>query len=440
MNSTVKKFKKIAENEQKRIGNFLKRECDKLYDSKKMDIFQEATYRFFGKVYVNEDANNEFVETQFDKLCDELKRIHPEEYAYYDDLGFIETCFKKEGFFNNYGILEKLLNKYEFTEAEKLEIYAFFLNISLKHILSYHENHQDRMLKTAEQRANKKLSAKIMKKSVIKREMEKHAEEVKSDQAICRNLRNVIDEEGNIIPFEYATDLIWVFEKQGLEIDMEIAKKILLKSEKDFRILQEQNEQLKQSLEEAEITKQSEREKLAIANSKLELSIKERRTAIHKLKEYLNDDLPIKFISDSELVLIIGLLKTIGYTEFQINNIRKSIVENNISIVNDEQNQKIKRIKTACLSKDNLQIYEIAEEIIGNNESLKNASYDRLLETYNLITGLLVELAENEDEGLKQDDLELLILYIDGLKDDILNYSYSDYRNNNYSLLLKKEQ
>lgn len=440
MNSTVKKFKRVIENERKRIMDRLSREFNELYNSNVFGMFEEIRNKIDTGI-INEDVIDQESDIQTEKLYRKFEQKHRQEIEFSDNLALIIKCFNKEGFFSNYDILEKCFLKLEFSETEKTDIYAYFLNKSIDHILHFQENHPNRLREFSEElvEKSKKKTPKFLKRMMVDATYKHQIKESEKDVMNCTHLRNVISNDGDIIPFEYATDFKWIFSKIDFEIPEYMIDMILSESASRFKKQKETEEKEEQErIKAEEIIKQQQ----VMENRKKHIDMlndKKRRRALQALKLYLNEDKPISYINDIEFERIVNYLRISGmYSELQIMKIKTAIRNNNDRIVAEEKREKINNAINILLADSEAQILNEAKNIFENDSKIVSGKIIKdIEESYNAILNLLLSLYEvvDKDNTYYNDFAEYLIMSIEELNELI-----NSYKACNYELLLSLKE
>jgi len=430
MNQTNKKFKSMLEKEAKRFKLVLDKEAEKFVESKKHNILSEEKNKIDSGVITTPSSLSNDIDSIFEQLKLEFKSLKKEEYNYLCNLMFIIHCYETDMCFGYYELLKPFLEKFNLSKTEQAEIVGYFLNKTINYIICFTDEDVE---KAASRMIEKEVSdvPTLLKKRYRKNRRKNFKEEVANDKNNCRSLRNILSEEGDILPFEYALELSWVFQKTDFFISPEYIDLILNESYARFQTIKQQEAE---SNAKQNAIRLKEKQAVEDYNQTLEMS-KEQKKAIQKLKNYLNNDLPIRFILEDEMDVIIGLLKEAGYTETQIIKIKKTIIENNQMLIEERNAINFEQAKLKYLSIEEIDILVSAEKIILELNAQKSPLFKKILDDYNYVKEQLTCFFEANDDNnpSKNDDAELLILYIKELGDTIIEYNYSDYR-----LLLSK--
>ena len=443
MNSTTKKFIKLINKEHDNLFKVLKKEYDALYSKRQAGIYFETRNKIDSNIIATPEELELEADKQVDKVYVEFKRSRKEDLDRLDDLDFLATCYDKDGFFDRYDLLKIYLEKFEFNKREQAEVYAFYFNTTIKHILNFLVNHKNRILDNVTEAVDnsKVIGKKLFRKKIIKDCYERDLAKTKQEQSYVSNLRNIISESGNVLPSDNANDFLWVFDKINLEIPKAVILAILTESTKRHIEQKKEKEAKRQAIIKNEQAKEESNKKMLEKASEREQANKERRVAVQELKKYLNNDFPIRYLNDNELLIVIKLLETANYDQSQILNIKKLIIENNYQITINELNKRLNAATERYLSAEEMEILSSACTILNDPDAIKNSAYNTITETYNVINGMLIEFIGNDDDNnpAYNEDAELLILYIKELGDNIINYNFSDYRYTRKLELEKKD-
>lgn len=432
MNNTVKKFLKLINKERDNLFKALKKEYDALYESMQAGLYFETRSRLDNNLILTSEELDKETDKQIDRVYAEFEKTKGAELERLDDLDALSTCYDKRCFFNRYNLLANILQKYKFSESEQADVYAFYFNVTIKYFLNFLINNKDRLLnEIIEAIDNSELFGKKMfRKKIIKDCYEGALNKTKETQGYVSNLRNIISEDGYLLPCENAFEFLWVFSEIDLKAPEDVILLILTESEKRFKTQKEQKELEREAIVNNEHVKKERARKAIQSANEREQANKERRAAVQELKKYLNADTPIRYINDSELLIVIQLLEAANYSQQQILNIKKLIIENNYQITINELNKRLITASERYLSTEEMEILSSACTILNDPNAIQNAAYNTIEEIYNIINGMLIEFIGIDDDNnpVYNDDAELLILYIEELKDNIINYQLSDYR------------
>lgn len=440
MNNTIKKFESKLNKQLKLILKSIDGDVS-LYKNEKdtfnLDIAIDVVTINASEIEKLRDSQGdiELAEAILKKHSDNLYEQNKDKIDAVEEIVFLKKELYTTKFFKDFCLVKKYLKQFNFNSVEQAEVLAFYLNNSLNFITDDKVNLAEvAAAMTREHIKNKFGPMTNFLKEKIDKNMSIVTQELKEQLNRLQLLRKIISKKGDLLPNEFAKDFRCIFDEHKkysiLEVEMEIADIILSGSEEKYM--------KEQAKIEEQCQKQLEQEAAIIAQQKLAEQQKhkrdkenaERKQAIQELKKYLCNDLPIRYIEEAEILLIITLLNKIGYTNEQINIIAKNINANNLKLaneylaqINEEQDKKYNGFLKEQLSVEEQAIIYEATFITTSENALKNQIYSMILDNLVEIRTLILELDESSIE-----DIELLKLYISELEENVNNYKLSDYR------------
>lgn len=340
--------------------------------------------------------------------------------------------------------LEYLFDKINFPNELQIEVLAYILKNNAKEAIKSYTEFQSQLKEQGE-------NAEYYE--VLKTKIEEFIEIFDSELTLEECQKRVNSEEYKVhgeqvfknyqIINEYIDDnyeFVASFELNGLydairEMDiLPLTKKqmktiIYAVSEKQIAELNKQNTEEIKKEQKSEIV--SKNNQSSIEYGKLR---KEENIAIQKLKEFLSEDWPIKFINAEDLVKVMNLLKKANFPDERILKIQKNISKSNDEYTQAELLNKLNETKQKYLTIEELDILQAVESKINDQESCINPLFVAIKENYEFVKAELLKLAALEVED--SECVELIKVAIEEIKETIVNYQYSDYR---YALELTKQ-
>ena len=366
---------------------------------------------------------------KYNLLYDKYEAENKENFVIIDELNMLLEVYNDNKSYDVGKTVGKYLNLYEFSDEEKAEIYAYFINRTMTKILSVDTKDKKQIMKAVHDTVKDEMS-KFMLKIKSRKLYDITLKKVLNDQTNCKNLRKVIDEEGNIIPFQYATDLEYIYTRTNFNIDKDMFKLILSLSEQRFY---EQLEEEKAAAEKRDAEREKQQAKREQEHNyfiQQEDLIKHQKQASRVLKQYIVDEQPTGYISSEDLVIINSCLNVLNFSDEAIMKIQKNIIQSNNTYLNNETNYKLELAKQKYLSFEEQQILNVAEQIILDEKAINNPAYSTILENYNYIKEELLNMLKNKFDNLNAvgEEAELVILSITDLTAAIENFKIADYR------------
>lgn len=426
MNKTIKRFKKLLEQEYLRCRKEISKEAEVYLKENIGSYFNEALAMISnGEITEFEQVDKAAYNMALDmhlKFVDERVKNHPE----ISDIKYLLNVLEDETYFYEFDMALKYLNNFGFSESEKIEVYAYYFNSTIKFISSYdpseHESDIARFVK--ENVEDEKISIKFLNVLLSKKLKKGVLEHLQTRRVNWQHFRNVISEDGTIIPFQYATDLLWILE--DMFENQSFVELILKESETKWQ--QIENEKIKKQEEE-----KAKKERAYLKAQELSQHLKTqkvnyglKRNALIRLKEYLNEDMPIKYINEEELQLILELLQIAGYSVHKIKVIEIAIKENNQKIDEQEQILILRKMQQLYLSIEQLEVLMHADRVVNDPDAIKNPLFFQVSDEYSFVLELLLSLNDNQKDNTET--LELLTISLEDLKTHLNSYSYTDYR------------
>lgn len=428
MNKANKTFKKRLDRNYTRLFNM---HSDGFKDYCKKHMTKEEYHLLYLSNLPQKELEINFPNEvkKYNLLYDKYESENKENFEIMDELNMLLEVYNDNKSYDVGKILGKYLNLYEFSDEEKAEVYAFFINRVMTKILNVDTKDKKQIMKIVHDTVKNEMS-KFMLKIKSRKLYDITLKKVLNDQTNCKNLRSVIDEDGNITPFQYATDLEYIYTRTNFHLDEEIFKLILRLSEQRYY---EQLEQEKSDAEKRDAEREKQQAKREQEHNffiKQEDLIKHQRQASRLLKQYIVDEQPTGYISSEDLVIINSCLNLLNFTDEAIMRIQKNIIQSNNDYLNNETIYKLELAKQKYLSLEEQQILSIAEQIISDESAINNPSYGTILENYNYIKEELLNMFKNKFDNLSAvgDEAELVILSITDLTAAIENFKIADYR------------
>ena len=437
MNAAVKKFRKFVLKRLEILDNELSEEIKKyvLENTSEFDrhAWNDAIINQSSQVYIN--AYN----WRKKKLADHYLKMRANETTVLDSLKILLNVIDNIGTYKieNYELIEFILGKYNFTDIEKAQVYAYFVNSNYFYYKNFrYEGNEDAvreyvlndiMLNTTEKISKRKLNALAHERlqdfdKLQEEQFEKYLE-----------LRFVISSSGDLIPNINAKQFENIFEVEALS------------QEQIFMIL-DASEQLakddmakKERLAKKESDKTEARRQIALNQKTSNVFSKgennKYKEALAKLKTYLKDDYPITFISDEELEEVIKLLKATGYSVNLINEIKKNILLNNQRLLEAEKENKYNIAKEKYLSETEIQILDKVTILLQQKDLLKNSIFKEIEDLFRFVKDQLIIFCDvDPDDETLNDDVSYLLLCIEELS-TLVNM----YESTNYKLVISKK-
>lgn len=438
MNNTVKKFDRKILKYAKKIMDSLDG-CNIIVAKDRYDFYIDSDHEEYDEI-VKQSIMSEDDDIAVMELSKSFLSKNKEKLDELDKINSLRKAPNQTRVFYDYDLLKKYLDKFEFSMEEQAEVLAYYFNITLKFILNVKINSSDYFKKLIEKKLNKELGvlSGFITKKIIDEELEKYYKKYKNELETVKHIRDIIDEDGNLLANEYAKEYDWIFDQIVLRIEDEFVNIILqgskLKYDKELA--------KKEANRQAELArlKASEERKalLEIQAANRTMANRERREAIQELKKYLENDLPIRYIEEFEILIIIELMKKVGYSKEQINAVIKAINANNLKLADDyiaklnaEKEIEYRNRLERYLTEDEQAIVSEGSSIANSIDAIKNEIYNLIVDDLKEIKTIILNLEQTDLEAE-----ELLKLYISELKDNINNYHLSDYRNSEEYLKL----
>lgn len=153
----------------------------------------------------------------------------------------------------------------------------------------------------------------------------------------------------------------------------------------------------------------------------------------NELKNYLDNDQPIKFMTDEEIAHVLDLLKEINYNLKQRNDIKRTILSYNQKCLEREKQEAFKAAEEKYLSPSELSLLRTVETILSNPEAIKNPAYYGMEKMYVETKAKLISLITDADDEtfVMSDEVDYIMLCIEELTKLL-----GDYRSSNYKLNL----
>lgn len=357
MNAAVKKFRKFVLKRLEILDDELSEEVKKyvLENTSEFDrhAWNAAVINQSSQVYIN--AYN----WRKKKLADHYLKMRANETTVLDSLKILLNVIDNIGTYKieNYELIEFILGKYNFTDIEKAQIYAYFVNSNYLYYkdFRYAGNEEavreyvlnDIMLNATGKLSKRKLNA------LVEEQLQDFDKKQEEQFKKYLELRFLISSSGELIPNINARQFEYLFEVEAL-------------SQEQISMILDASEQLasldiakKERLAKKENAKTEARRQIALNKKESNVSYKDEnnkyKEAFAKLKIYLKDDYPITFINDEELAEVISLLKATGYSVNLINEIKKNILLNNQRLLEEEKENKYNVAKNKYLSETEVQ-------------------------------------------------------------------------------------
>ena len=413
MIKSVNKFKRIIDKSYaKKFHTTAKAYVDKLDRNK----FGVPAPIFLG-ISTGEHAQTEYpaFSADYEKIKAQFfnNSIEADELA---DLDLLIQSFESNAHaFRDFDILEKYLTGFSFTQTEKLEVFAFYLNKTLRSYLKFDIENNHELIKDAVTERVK--SEGDFTEEVLEESYRETLKAIEQDIKNCHLLRNVISEEGEILPYENATSLASIFDDIDFNLNKEITYMILEESERRYNNSKTNNvEDLseKAALEEEKRIKERQ-------------SLKTKAEAARELKQYIVNGKPVKVISKEEMKIIMDLLFTLDYLVDDIINIQKEITKFNKQAEEDKLLIKFENAKKIYLSESEYAILSEIENILTDKRAVKNLAFNSLKDNYELVKSYLLSLDTASSEEIL-DITELIALGLTDLSSALESYKLSDYR------------
>ncbi len=430
MNKIVKRFKRLLEIEFEKQKAEIKNEAQEYLMVNIENCFNEAAALIdSGKITDFEQVND----LAFNMVADMHKSFVVEKAIDNTEIGkikYLQLALEEESiYFDEFDVLENYLEKFGYSDDEKIEVYAYYFNSTIKFMISFNPNNYQTEVKAfVKDCINSENAGQKILGTLMFKKLEKHIfDKLEQRQINWGHFRNVINEEGEILPFQYAEDFMWILEDSFENSDY--VKLILQKSANKWHLDEEKRRKALEVETERKLTIEQKAlaEKEAFNRQKLQLETK--RAALHELKGYLIDDTPIKYIASQELLLVLSLLKQAGYSDEHINQIKRTIIENNIDLKSKEKMSKLQFMMSTYLSVEQIEIIEQAKSLVNNPDAIINPIFYKIQDEYNLILEQLLSFyGVDVNDPIYNDDSEILIISIESLNELIINYNYTDYR------------
>ena len=424
MNKIVKKFKKALqkyydENERLMCDELIKFAKPKVGE-KNLDLLlallgEKELENMYPKEFV--DIKNEFLSkytVQMSNLC-----IIDECLVLFDTPFFTLTP----------ELINYFCDIFEFTEAERADILAYFFRKAINVIMSYDTTkHKEIIEKHAKKRLDKKATifTKLFPKQHMKEEIMNIEKSIAEDKVSCKKLYQIIDDNGNIIPFINALDFSDLMNNLGTPFNNNDILLILNESHKRAMDLEKKEEEAKRS---AEMQERIHQERVAKANEskkKSDLLLEQQAIAYRIVKKYLNGNEPLKYMNSEDLLELTSALSILNYTDEDIMKIQKAILSYNNAEENNLLLEKINLAKTTYLTEEQISIIDSAETILNDANALYNHFFEAINDNYRLVIDLLLNINPEDNEETKT----LIALGIEDIKLAINSYNMSDYRIN----------
>lgn len=427
MNKANKIFKKKLEKEYNRLiqshTDGLKKYCEK-------QLTPEEIHIIFISSLSEAERKIEFPEVQkkYEKLYAEYTQNYADDFEVINNMKMLIELYDLNKCYIVEDIALKYLKQYNFQEKAQAEVYAFILNKYINKILSVDVKDKETILKIVNAMFDEK-TPKILKKLKTRKLQDDTVKKILNDQTNCHNLRNVIDNEGNILPFQYATNLEYIFERTDLKIPKEMFQAILKTSEQNFyEELEQTKEEAKKRDAERKI-KQAKKEEEHNFFIKQEEILKHQKQASRLLKHYIINEKPTGYISSEDLLIINSCLNVLNFTDESIMRIQKNIIKNNEQFEQNSIEQKLKKAKAKYLSEEERELMKEAEKIIADKNSRSNPLFSTILENYKFIKEELLNALEIQAENdiAFSEKAELIVLSMVDLSIAVDNFKTTDY-------------
>lgn len=369
------------------------------------------------------------VSTKFDNYMSTVyKNEYPSEYLELVDMFGLLSVYdgNKLYVFKKYELVERYLDIFDFNDSEKADVYAYFVNHTIKFLLGL--NFED-VFKLKEKTFADRIYETFKKKPKSREVWENNFNKLLKS---CEGIRKIINFKGELQPNINAQSFKKFFNSSELEIPQDVIGMILTESERkaqaviDIRNLEAQRREAAR-----------EREMISRTTINRDASVKtnsfkinpERRNAMIELRNYLVEGMPTQYIDEEALIKVLELLKLAEYLPQEINRIRKNILNNNQKLLLEMKDEKIKRSASMFLSEDEISTLAKVRNLLNDPNASKNPIYESIKANFELALEQLATFAEveNLDDETFNDDAEILIMCIEDITNDLTAYNYSQY-------------
>ena len=369
------------------------------------------------------------VSTKFDNYMSTVyKNEYPSEYLELFDMFELLNVYdgNKLYVFKKYELVERYLDIFCFTEPEKADVYAYFVNHTIKCLFGL--DFED-VYKLKEKTFADKVYEAFKKKPKSHEVWENNFNELLK---ACESIRVIINFKGELQPNLNALSFKKFFDSFELEIPQDVIELILNESRRkaqaviDTRNLEAQR---REAAKEREIMNSSTISNNVSVKSDSFIINSERRAANLELKNYLIEGIPTQYIDEETLIKVLELLKIAGYLPQEINRIKKNILNNNQKLLLEMKDEIFNRAANMFLSENEISILETARKILNDPTAAKNPIYESIRVNFNFVLEQLAVFAEVKDldDETFNDDAEMLIMCIEDITSSLEVYNYSRY-------------
>lgn len=346
----------------------------------------------------------------------------------YHDLNWLGEHFANKGYFVALDLLEKVICNFGFSDKEHVEILAYQLGENIKYIEGLYQ-----IIIKESGFMGKHLPDEVIDKYVSfsfeQRVRGTKMENAKNSKLLNGNiaLRKYISNSGQFLPNNDIQTLITLLNQIGLEISDYQINLIARTCEERYLKLQEAQIDKNDIIKLPTITSYADKKKQEEIQKQQQIA---KAKALKSLKSYLKEDLPIKYITDEELDVVMSLLNIIGYSKEHIAKIKRAIQENNENLNKEYSYQTLQKAKSLYLSDTENNLVIEVECLLSRTDELKNPFLDAICSNYSLLKELLLQLYgfNNDDTEELESIKELIDITIEDLNQSLINYKLSDYR------------
>ena len=165
-------------------------------------------------------------------------------------------------------------------------------------------------------------------------------------------VRNIINNKGDIVPNKSAIDYKDKLKAVFFDTDEHHLDLIISESEKRAKEIEEKKTTQKTgSAEHINAAKLTEETLTAIYEEQIK-NCKIQRQAVQKLRNYLRDDMPIRYLKSEDLIEINKALDALNYSDEQIMKIQKNIVAYNHDYEEQQKRHKLKAMLNNIFNED----------------------------------------------------------------------------------------
>lgn len=362
----------------------------------------------------------------YNKLNKEYLEKNKDKSKFYSTLQTIIEHYDKQLPYLYFNELISTFDYFKIPDNERADILSYFLNKNIINVTSFDfDNNAYMIQRFLDESQISKYRSDITVDSILSKK--------DASIAMCKDLRNIINNKGDIVPNKSAIDYKDKLKAVFFDTDEHHLDLIISESEKRAKEIEEKKTTQKTgAAEHTSKAKLTEETLTAIYEEQIK-NCKIQRQAVQKLRNYLRDDMPIRYLKSEDLIEINKALEALNYSDEQIMKIQKNIVVFNHDYEEQQKRHKLKAMLNNIFNEEGIKVFYQSEDIVLDSEPIKNPFYYTIIECYNKIKdGLIKAFDMNRDANKNNEEYEMLIIEImcemDTLIEATWNYKFSDFR------------